>query len=698
MAELTDRQRAEVEKNNAAAWAIQWDAEHGGKRYKSEVSSCARLFEIFTTATDDEKKGTKCFLKAENEAKRVGKESDLEISTSLKSTSEQIGKGTGIDCSFLNPILGNRRVFQEWLELRDRARKNLFWLGSTVLKRDLLPHVHQIVCDQFVTKNFDGVYYEGYKIRDVHNAIGRQERFDNHGNPTREMMLLDPRGFFKTTIDGIDCVQWLLNAPDIRILILAQEDMLSHSFLGGIKSYFNRPKSSHPTDFHLLFPEYVLTGLDGRSDQPLWCPVRIHNQNEPSLWTNSITSALSGWHCDIRKADDVVGDRNCVNFRGKQSELKMKFDGTDNLVDEWGLSDYIGTRYFPDDWYGLRIEDSDNIDTSLKYFCRQCWTVKPEYEGKVKLQELTEQMVILNFPEKATFGSLHRKLMLNEKSFRNQQLNEPIEDDTGITINFDPEMLNRHCIRLEQASTVGDVYIIWDTALTANKRSDFSAGAVGRIVAEEVKDQNGAVVETRYKLVILEVVYDRFSQSELAIQIVALAKKWRPKKTLIERLPGSELFQREVAMRATQHGVSMDIYFYPPSLEPNAKRNRIHSLEILLKEDRLFFVSGPWINETFYQLRRYTGQKKNRGRKDDIPDAMASLVMFLPATVQNDVLKELHKREQEAAKQKAVYDRIFGVTTMPSQAPSPSSSMGKPNNRGAYGIPGFRPPANRPKE
>ena len=688
--------------SSAASWALEQDGILQGNRYRSEVSSCADLFKLFSGGVE-----AKTFRgdldeideQSEEDEERLDRRIEKRITRAkLKVKAEaKADKKKAEDpiIPFRTPILGELREFQPWLELRDKARKDLFWLGRDVLKRDLVEHVHQIVCNQFVQKQFDSVYYEGYRIGDVHDAIGKQKRFDENGRPTREMMLLDPRGFYKTTIDGIDCVQWLLNAPDIRILILAGEYILSSAFLSEIKGYFNFPKNSDPTDFHLLFPEYVLRGLAGESDQPLWCPVRKHLQKEASVWTNAIMASLSGWHCDIRKGDDVVTDRNCTTIELRHT-LKEKYDGTDNLVDEWGLSDHIGTRYYTDDWYGTRIDKSkeEEAETALKYFCRQCWIVKPEYTT-VPLKQLTSDMVVLNFPEKATFTSLRRKLLNNEKSFRNQQLNEPLEDDVALTINFDEESLRKHVYRFEQAPKVGDIYILWDTALTANKRSDFSSGVVGRIAPQEIKNDDGVVVETRYSLIILEIIYGKFSQSELAVQIVALAKKWKPKKTVIERLPGTELFQREVAMRATQFGVSLGIYFYPPSLEPNAKRNRIHGLEILLKEDRLWFVAGPWIEETFFQLRRYTGEKKNRGRKDDIADAMSSLPMFLPSTMQNEVLRVMQEKEREAAMKKAEYDRIFGgaTTLTPINVSSPQTTKST-YVRGPFGIPGFRSRGN----
>jgi len=123
--------------------------------------------------------------------------------------------------------------------------------------------------------------------------------------------------------------------------------------------------------------------------------------------------------------------------------------------------------------------------------------------------------------------------------------------------------------------------------------------------------------------------------------------------------------------------VTLDIFWKTPSNDDNAKRNRIKGLETLLADDRLWFVMGPWIDETFLQMTKYTGEKKNRGKKDDIPDAMAYATFFLPSSSLGNMTNEERKRIQEdqdqQARQKAQYDRIFNSNSFalppPVQAP-----------------------------
>lgn len=309
-------------------------------------------------------------------------------------------------------ILGQEVTFIDWLKLRDKARKDLFWLGTGPLHKNWVSRVHQPICDFFVQKNFDDCYPEGYTLDQFHQAMRRQDR-------EKHRLILDPRGGYKSTIDGVDCTQWLVNCPDIRMFIVTGEVDNATDFLTEIKSYFYQPEGADLTDFQLLFPEFVLRGVDGRSDQPFICPVRKHAQKNKTLWVNSITATLASQHCDLLKGDDVVSDRNSNNEETRKT-LKRKFDNAVNLLDPWGFLDVIGTRYAPDDWYGTRLEAAAK-GARIKYHCRSALTVKPEFEG-TPWDELTLEMVDLLFPEKLgsseeTFEFLHTMILNNLDDF-----------------------------------------------------------------------------------------------------------------------------------------------------------------------------------------------------------------------------------------------------------------------------------------
>ena len=550
--------------------------------------------------------------------------------------------------------------FDKWLEYRDRARKDLFWLGVTVLHWNWEPRVHQPVCDFFVQKNFDGCFPEDYTLGDVHKAIQKQDR-------DKYRMLLDPRAHYKTTIDSVDVLQWLINVSDIRILILTAEEENSDDFVRQIKDYLYQPKGRNFTDFQLLFPEYILRGRDGSSVQPFTLAVRKHGQKDPTLWADSIMATLATQHCDILKGDDVVSNRNS-DTEDTRAKLKRKFDGAIHLLDSWGYFDSIGTRYAPDDWYGLRLKAVEE-GARLKYMVRACWTVKEGFEN-VPLKQLTLDMVDLLFPEKLgsaedTFEYLRTELINNELDFRCQMLNEPAHvEDEGYVNNFTEENIRAAMMDLSWLPKSGKKYIFWDTSLTANRKSDYSAAAVYHIEERYGEEPVAWLVD---------LVYDHFTSTQLCQRIVSLTKRWSPELTFIEELPSTtDLFKKAVQEQKLLQGTdNFYINWFRPDSQAKAKETRIKGLELLITGGRLKIVVGAgtnastYIDEMMKQMIGYTGhhnKNKNKsfisGRKDDIPDAMAYVYKVLPARVLGDPTEE-QKAAEEAIRKKELDDRRY---------------------------------------
>lgn len=532
--------------------------------------------------------------------------------------------------------------FELWLNLRDKCRKDLFFLGKDVLKRDLLPKPHQEVCDFFVHKNFDGAYHEGYTLIEVHHHIDRQDK-------THERILLYPRGSYKSTIDGVDIVQWLLNVPDIRILILTGEVSLGDAFLLEIKRYFFQAKDAPLTDFQKIFPEYILRGEVGTNSSPFVSPARQHDQVSPSVWQNSVTASLSGWHCDLIKGDDVVTDRNSSAMQTR-ANINMKYDATFYLLDEWGYAESVGTRYAVDDWYGERLRMKED-EAPIKVLCRPAWKPKPSFE-LVPLKELRESMVDLLFPEKLTFASLRKKLLKNEALFRSQQLNEP---SMGGMAPFDPVVLREHVIEQHELPADGEIFIAWDWATHTGAKSDFSAGAIGKIIED--------------KLYVLEIIHGRWSPSDLAYQIVNSARRFNPRVMFVEDSTGAEFLKAEIRRTAYKLRYELPSMSWRMERGLGAKENRIQSLQAMLNSDRLYFVNGPWLDDAFLMFERWVGGATNRGRKDDIPDAVSMLQYFLPKPKKPDepqvvkdpeqLMRELWEQQISAVDQKRYFDVVF---------------------------------------
>lgn len=713
-------------KNQKEFWpkfCKEWDGAQQGKRFRSETLSLTELWKLYIGGIPEElteeeiERGAKLKKLSKREKDAVGEiepisarriisrevlikdEDDLEIGTGEYAYNVRFH-----DDGYLH--------FDQWLYARDQARKDLFWLGREVFNMDFVPHVHQVVCDQFVQKDFDGVYREGYTLANFQKAMKRQsrapkqwvktaeyehktlgdfgkyvndpiqERIDS--NKARTMILLDPRGFFKSSVDGIDTVQWIINCPDIRILIMGGVYKLATQFLTGIKRRFYLPKGQRPSTFHLLFPEYVIRGVDGDSAQPMITPARRHESFDPTLGIISVGSSLSGFHCEIAKLDDVVTDENCNTTETRES-LAEKADGAINLVMPWGWIDIIGTRYFPDDYYGVLLaKHKDNPEKfPLKFFQRACWTVLPEFLGVERkgLKYLDQHMVTLTFPEHADWKDLQSKLNQNEKKFRCQQLNQPVWGDAEVP-NFPMSLLMGHRVSLMASYDIRNrraPYIVGaiDTAREAKKSSDYTVVVIGYIYP----DDKGVV-----KLAVVDVDYGKWTQTDIASHIAAMHAKYQPAQWVGEDSGVGDLLKQRILDTARlSYGMWMNIAWLPTDNSPQAKVSRIKGLEILLRAERMDFVEGSWNPEAFEQFEGYKGQKSTKTKKDDIPDAISFLAKFLPSSIPLTPQEQESKAKSDEAAYatkllKAHHERLFGTNEGNRQMPMPMSEPETPSS------------------
>lgn len=585
--------------------------------------------------------------------------------------------------------------FRRWLDLRSKARQNLFWLGR-VLGLGLFHETHQYICDQFVQKNFEGLYEWNYTRDDFHNYIDAQKRFANDGvTPCKEAVILESRSSYKSSLSNVDALQWMINCPDIRVMCITAFKHLAKKLVKEIKAYFYLAQRAEPTAFHLLFPEYVLTGVDGRSKEPIDCPARKLNQKESTLWVTSIESSSTGDHCDILKADDIVDPKNS-STEEQREELKFFFDGViSDIRDPWGFVDVTGTCYFTDDWYATRGKPNEDTKRVAPYrFSRRgCWTLFPEYQedynnGKLSLSEIIDQkLATLIFPSKLSWRRLRDILDLRkERAFKNQQLNEATDaqKESPYVNEFTAEILRAHCHPKESAPKVGDIVQTWDTAYGEKRTSDFSVGVTGIIYQNK---------EGKYGICVLDMVFQKWKSSELSTQILLAYHKHKPVKIRIEKANGSGWLADNLALTAGKYNVPEivnKISWDEIDTTANAKRNRIKSLEFLLADDRLSFVNGDYIDEMIKQMTKFTGEKSTATRKDDIPDALSFMLRFLPrsAYLPNPEDSTVSEKETEEANRqaqmRAMHARMFGTDMqMPTALPDPSVEEPKPDPRRA---------------
>jgi predicted phage terminase large subunit-like protein len=552
--------------------------------------------------------------------------------------------------------------------LRFMCRTNLLFLGREIFNKAFTFYTHAPICNFFVQK-------------DPSKEVQDQDE-------TKERLLLYPRGSFKSTIDVIDCVQWLLNLPNIRILILAAESGLAVSFIGEMKNYFFVPKEAEPTNFQKLFPEWTISSRTEGAEDQFFCPCRTvgdDKKKDPSAWAASILSNLPGWHCDLMKGDDVVNDKNSETPALVAKVIK-KINYAESLVDPGGFKDLLGTPYASNDLYAFTAEKAENPEDLRKLVTpARALTFSSQHKDE---RDCTDADYDLLFE----FDKTGRKRLTNDF------LNKRKRKDLGIylsqymlnaagtrKIKFSMDLLVQRTISIEQLPHQLRHYILWDFAYAANQSSDYSVGAV-----------IGLDVENRAYLV--ELFRDHYLDSDLAREIVSSYQKYQPRLVCIENSNGAQFLEQTIRRYAEEVGIQyIPLDFFKVDRTPNAKASRVGALQPLLLGGQLFFMNTISCLDNLYKEFKDFGTALH----DDIPDAISNLLRVLPtATTEpgGPGGRERQEKFDKSLREKDFYDMLFQQGDYAPIAPelpltpefgtgeSPDSDLYDP-----YSIPGFGP-------
>lgn len=529
--------------------------------------------------------------------------------------------------------------------LRQLGQEDLYFLAWKILQKDLVYETHFLVCDFFVHKRAPLL---SEKWKEVFTSL----------DEVKNRLLLYPRGSYKSTIDVVDAVQWIICFPNIRILFLTGDKELGRGFLSDLQDYFVR--GDEPTLFQLLFSEHCIDVKD-KYERKFITPARTESLTQPTAEYNSLESSLSGRHYDVIKPDDAVTNENSQTLEGLV-KVRRNFYINRKMLMPYGYCDGIGTRYSDADLWGYMIEkareyEKENGQLNLKYLCAASYIVKPEAAYKTE-DELTEDDVILLFPKVLTWKFLMKERHDDPESFASQYMNKPLSKKK---VRASEDLVRSHTIPCEQLPVISKIYIQWDLAYSAKNGRDFAVGAIGA-----VDEQN--------RLFILDVSRDRYPTGrDLAFVIVNLIARHNPELTRIEDSVGARWLESDILFWAQQMGIEPRIEWVAVDNTPGAKEARIRVLvETLLPAGRVWFSSAiSCYEDMMAELTKFN-------RKDDIADALSRLVEVLPQRPLEVPESEKVQRQNawNLLRAKMTHDMIYGTGAYapiepPPQTPEP---------------------------
>ena len=541
-------------------------------------------------------------------------------------------------------------------ELRRRCQTDLQFLCKDILGRDVTERTHGPVFAFLGNPNPDFP-------------------LEAQPDPIRERVWLDPRGTFKTSLLIDHAVQWTICFPEIRILFLGGEKSIA---AGSLEAYVETfVIRGEPTRFQRLFPEFCITP-NQKYEKKFVAPPRKNpkRQREPTAWSNSVDSALSGWHPDLLIVDDVENDENSENVVRVSKVKKIYYLAKQLLNKVWGREALAGTTYHPDGLNLERVKEQSEIKTSLvraALWAREDYSADRRKELEAQLRdpnvpsaELRAEDWTLLFPEHLPFAAL-----MNERgpslekfgTFCSQKLNHPMVP--GGRPTFTLEAMREASIPPQLVPTAGQIFVWWDLAYSIKRGRDFYVGAVG-------------LVDTQERLFILEIVRGRFVTHEIVHHIVQAIQRWDPWVTEIEDTNGARYLLSDLDRKAVEFRVPLRLDWVPVDSSDQAKSGRVKGCETLLHEKRLFFVNSiACMDELYLEFTGFGDQPH-----DDIADAISQIAArhvrpLAALTEEQRVPMELGGPldEAEARRRMEIHDLTFGKGMYTPQEPEPEPPM-----------------------
>lgn len=444
--------------------------------------------------------------------------------------------------------------------------------------------VHRPIANFFVKKDPD-------------KSIGQQDT-------KKQRLLLDPRNHFKTTMDIVDMVQWILCFPDIRILIASGTRDNAIKMLRAVKSHFQ-----YNAGLRYIFPELCPPPHKaedfGTSDQFI-CPGRTKRYlREPTCSVASPDSTVAGMHYDVLKFDDLVNETNSRTAEGLK-QVNQWYKLTNPLLEPYGYRDVIGTRYDFSDLYGEIMGDDtdtgDFVGKSIRgYYVSRRSCFLPDGSPM--------------FPERFTAERLNdERTEMGTFLFSAQYLNQPVPSDSQY---FTWPTVERCFIPRAKLPPNRTYFMSFDLAMSQSDDADHTA-IVTCGIARPAGSRN-------YHLYIEHIDAGHYKPLDVVQKLFRVSKDFRPIQIRTEEVGFQRLLEPIIMAESARQARYLPLVWIQRD-NREAKQARIAGLQPWFERGEIHIVDDcPCKEQLVLELVRFP-----KYRRDDIVDALADMLAVMP--------------------------------------------------------------------
>lgn len=411
-------------------------------------------------------------------------------------------------------------------------------------------------------------------------------------NPSRQKLLLIPRGHLKSTLVTIGkSLQWIADDPSVRILIANATYNLATSFLTVIKRHMKQ----NPM-FIDMFGD-LATAAEKWSENVVTLAQApgTGGEKEATVVCYGMSGQLTSQHYDKIILDDVVNDQT-VNTRDQIEKTINFYRLCQPLLEKNGEMIIIGTRWHEQDLYGYIMDPENGLlqdfdVLQMRALENEVWDSKTQkyIQGDV----LWHQKYSL-----ADMSAIRRKM--GPYQFSSQYQNYPVPPDDA---DF-----KREWFKYYDSTDLREIdmnrYTLIDPAISVEQDADFTAMVtIG--------------LDSNRNIYILDIVREHLKVDGIINAIFQQYERWHPLAIGIEEVG----FQRALRYSLKQEEEKRRRYLNVLELKPHArsKDQRIRGLQPLYAAGKV--LHNKDLLYTIYledELLRFP-----RGQHDDTIDALA---------------------------------------------------------------------------
>lgn len=456
---------------------------------------------------------------------------------------------------------------------------------------------------------------------------------------TKRNLFLDYRSSMKTTINAVaHTIQWILNYPNIAILVCQSSSEKAEEIVKEIKRHFQ-----YNEKFRQLFPEHCPWkkvddwGTIGKftteyRDYNFKEMHAMHDNvphKEETVISAGIDKGLAGKHLDILKFSDIVDPSNAKTENGCREVIKSYFLMESLLTDLRYWIDMEGTRYSYNDLYGFIADREIHLkpeERTWKIYARSCYKKKTK-DGKpqqftveeLDLPDLTDPTLVTPrnpngfvgwWPEKFPVENFEDKRKMEEFTFSSQYLLKPLAAEPGM-IPFEitdklPVWVDSKAFKERIPVAYYDIAV--DTAETDGKRSNYSAISVGAFTAAG-------------NCIIVDIIHGKFLPDRLIDEIIAAYTKYSPRSVKIEKTSFVRGLMPGLRKECEKLGLYIPVEEVPVSNRLAKTEKIIKVLQPLYKNGHLRFLDNlKKKNELIEEFKKFPAWERN-----DILDSLSTL-------------------------------------------------------------------------